>query len=201
MPQPASRGGAMKLVKILATAVWMLGVALASAAYADPPSIVGRLNYITGPVSFAPGEAPDQWGAAQLNRPVTAGDRLWTDSNGFAEMRVGSLGVRMAPQTSMDVLSLDDRAFQLRVAQGNVHLRVRRLPSDRIIEVATPTGAVVIRQPGSYRINVDNSGDFAIVAVRGGGQAEVFTADASLLVRDNEEAEFSGSGRPQLYAA
>ena len=84
----------MKLVKILATAIWVFGVALASAAYADPPAIVGRLNYLTGPVSFAPGEAPDNWGAAQLNRPITAGDRLWTDNNGFAELRVGSIGVR-----------------------------------------------------------------------------------------------------------
>jgi hypothetical protein len=37
-----------------------------------------------------------------LNRPITASDRLWTDNGGFAEIRVGSLGVRMAPLTSMD---------------------------------------------------------------------------------------------------
>src|SRR6185436_5255498 len=108
MKHRVPEGGAMKLVKILATAIWVLAAALSSAAYADPPAIVGRLNYMTGPVSFAPGEAPDNWVAAELNRPITAGDRLWTDNNGFAEMRVGSLGVRMAPQTSMDVLSLDD---------------------------------------------------------------------------------------------
>jgi hypothetical protein len=59
----------------------------------------------------------------------------------FAEMHVGSLAVRMAPQTSMDVLNLDDRALQLRVAQGDVNLRVRRLPSGRLIEIATPSGA------------------------------------------------------------
>jgi hypothetical protein len=44
MKHPVPEGGAMKLVKILATALWALGVALASAAYADPPSIIGRIN-------------------------------------------------------------------------------------------------------------------------------------------------------------
>jgi hypothetical protein len=90
---------------------------------------------------------------------------LWTDTSGFAEMRVGSLAVRMAPQTSMDILSLDDRAIQLRVPQGNLNLRVKRLSGDRFIEVATPTGSIVIRQPGSYRISVDPAGDSALVAV------------------------------------
>jgi hypothetical protein len=114
-------------------------------------------------------------------------------------MRVGSLAVRMAPQTSMDMLSLDDRAIQLRVPQGNLNLRVRRFRATGFIEVATPTGSIVIRQPGSYRISVDAAGDSALVAVRAGGQAEVFTARASVLVRDNEEAEFSGSrGRSSM---
>jgi hypothetical protein len=190
----------MKFLKFFAGALWALGVAIASAAYADPPAIIGRLNYLTGPVSFAPGEAPDDWVAATLNRPVTGGDRLWTDNNAFAEMRVGSLAVRMAPQTSMDILSLDDRAIQLRVPEGNVNLRVRRLSGDRFIEIATPTGSVVIRQPGSYRVSVDPNGDSALVAVRAGGQAELFTAGASVILRDNEEAELSGA-RPELFAA
>src|SRR5262245_39451562 len=142
MRHPASRTIAMRLAKFFTAAIWALCAAFASATYADPPSIIGRLSHLDGPVSFAPGEAPDEWVAAQLNRPVTGGDRLWTDNNGFAEIRVGSLALRMAPQTSMDLLALDDRAIQLRVAQGNLNLRVRRLSGDRFIEVATPTGAV-----------------------------------------------------------
>jgi uncharacterized protein DUF6600 len=188
----------MKLLKIFIAAVWALGVTLASAAYADPPSVVGRLNYISGPVSFAPAQADEEWVAATLNRPITTGDRLWTDNNAFAEMHVGSLAIRMAPQTSLDVLNLDDRALQLRVAQGDVNLRVRRIPSGRLIEIATPNGAVVVRQPGSYRISVD--GDSSTVTVRAGGLAEVFTAGSSVLVRDGEEAAISRS-RPELFAA
>lgn len=190
----------MKLPKILIAAAWALSVALASAAEVDPPSVVGRLNYISGPVSFAPAQANEDWLAATLNRPLTTGDRLWTDSNGRAEMHVGSLAIRMAAQTSMDVLTLDDRTLQLRVAQGNVILRVRRLSSDRLLEIATPNGAVVVMQPGAYRISVDPSGTATMVAVRGGGQAEVFTGNSSFAVRDNQEAAISGSGQ-DLFAA
>ncbi len=45
---------------------------------ADPPSSVARLNLAEGAVSFAPGDAADAWTPAVLNRPLTAGDRLWT---------------------------------------------------------------------------------------------------------------------------
>jgi len=189
----------MRFVKILLSTLSVLGITLASGAYADPPSIVGRLNYISGPVSFAPGDAPEEWAAATLNRPITTGDRLWAENNALAEMHIGSLAIRMAEYTSIDVLNLDDRALQLRVPQGNVQLRVRRLPADRLIEVATPSASVVVRRPGSYRISVDSSGAMVAVA-RAGGEAEVFTADSSVILHDNEEVSIAG-GRPELYAA
>lgn len=190
----------MRLVKIFIAAAWALSAALVSAADVDPPSVAGRLNYISGPVSFAPAQASEDWVAAALNRPLTTGDRLWTDRNGRAEMHVGSLAIRMAAQTSMDVLNLEERALQLRVAQGNVNLRVRRLSSDRLLEIDTPDGAVVVRRPGIYRVDVDPSGAATMIVVRGGGQAEVFTGNSSFGVGDNEEVAISGS-RQELFAA
>lgn len=146
----------------------------AAAAYADPPGRVARLNYAAGSVSFAPGDAPDHWVQAVLNRPLTGGDRLWADGDGRAEFQVGSTAVRMAPQTSVDVLHLDDDRLQLRLAQGSANLRVRVLDPEDIVEVATPSGAVLIRAPGSYRITVDPDDDMTRVAVNF-GQADVIT--------------------------
>ena len=37
---------------------------------ADPPARVGRLNYMTGSVSFRPASS-DEWAAAVPNRPLT----------------------------------------------------------------------------------------------------------------------------------
>ena len=122
---------------------------LAAAVYADPPGRVARLNHVGGAVSFAPGEAPDHWVQAVLNRPLTGGDRLWADRDGRAEFHVGPNAVRLAPLTSLDVLHLDDERMQLRLAQGSANVRVRDLDRDDLVEIATPAGAVLVRQAGS----------------------------------------------------
>src|SRR5262249_34547242 len=49
----------------------------------DPPSRVARLSYIDGSVSFQPG-GQGEWGAATRNRPVTIGDKIWSDNNARA---------------------------------------------------------------------------------------------------------------------
>ncbi|HEY0338118.1 MAG TPA: DUF6600 domain-containing protein, partial [Burkholderiales bacterium] len=159
----------------------------AAAASADPPSRVARLNYISGAVSFAPAEAPDQWTQAVLNRPFTSGDRLWADSDARAELHVGSTALRLAPLTSVDMLNLDDQTMQLRLAQGAIDLRVRDLARDEIIEVATPTGAVLIGQPGSYRISSDPQTNVSRVSVNF-GQAEVITPWQTATVPSNQAA-------------
>src|SRR5258705_11968195 len=153
------------MARILKFILALALVACATATYADPPSRVGRVNYINGAVSFAPAEAPDQWVQATPNRPLTSGDRLWADNNGRAELHVGSTALRMAAQTSLDVLNLDDHILQLRLAQGALNMRVRELAENDRIEIATPSGAVVIREPGSYRVSTDPRNDTSRVVV------------------------------------
>src|SRR5439155_8723227 len=109
---------------------------------------VGRVNYVYGSVSFAPAEAPGQWTAALVNRPLTSGDRLWADNNGTAELHVGSTALRMRAETSLDVLNLDNNTVQLRLAQGTINMRVRDLAQWERIEIATPGGAVLITRAG-----------------------------------------------------
>src|SRR5687768_13460823 len=170
----------------------------AAAAYAaDPPDHVARLNHASGAVSFAPGEEPDNWAQAVLNRPLTGGDRLWADRDGRAEFQVGATAVRMAPLTNIDVLHLDDDRLQLRLAQGSANLRVRALDADDLVEVATPGGAVVIRQPGSYRITVDPNADATRVAVNF-GQADVYTPGGNVTVPSGQAA-YLATNAPAAY--
>src|SRR4029077_5818630 len=66
----------------------LLSIALAVALFApqraaadddeDPPSRVARLSYAHGNVSFNP-SGTDDWVSAVVNRPLTTGDKLWTD--------------------------------------------------------------------------------------------------------------------------
>src|SRR5438552_171518 len=51
----------------------------------DPPSRVGRLSYLSGPVSSRPGGVAD-WTGATIDSPLHVGGRLWTESGARAEM-------------------------------------------------------------------------------------------------------------------
>src|SRR5271169_6756419 len=52
----------------------------------DPPSRVARISYVDGSVSMQPG-GTGEWGTAALNRPVTIGDKIWTDQDSRAELQ------------------------------------------------------------------------------------------------------------------
>src|SRR5438552_2167571 len=107
----------------------------------DPPSRVGRLSYLSGSVSFRPGDM-DDWAAATINYPLHNGDHLWTDDDARAEITVGSSAFRLAPQSAFGFLALDDRTVQVRLAQGSLNVRVRDLGENESLEIDTPSGAV-----------------------------------------------------------
>src|SRR5665811_382530 len=113
---------------------------------ADPPSRVARLGYMTGPVSFSPAGEND-WVQATINRPLTTGDRLWTDAGARAEIQVGGAMIRMNADTGTSVLNLDDRIAQVQLTQGTLNVRVRRLEPDQGLEVDTPNNDLTMRQP------------------------------------------------------
>src|SRR6266853_824678 len=62
----------------------------------DPPSRVGRLSYLSGSVSFRPGDV-DDWTDATINYPLHNGDHLWTDND-----------ARAARYVSRDVIGYED---------------------------------------------------------------------------------------------
>ncbi|HTQ95992.1 MAG TPA: hypothetical protein VMH89_04265, partial [Candidatus Acidoferrum sp.] len=91
----------------------------------DPPTRVARLSFLDGQVSFSP-TGTDDWVAAVLNRPITTGDKLWTDQNSKAELHIGEATIRLGEQTGFSFLNLDDRVMQIRLTEGTLSLRVRR---------------------------------------------------------------------------
>src|SRR5438552_19012550 len=107
--------------------LFMAGALFGTAALADPPARVGRLSYMSGPVPFAPAGLDKEWSLAVINRPVTTGDHLWSDQGGRAEVTIGSTAVRLGANTNVDVLNLDSRTTQLRIVQGTLNVRVRRV--------------------------------------------------------------------------
>ena len=174
----------------LVTSVAVL--AFSSLATADPPSRVARLGYMTGGVSFSPAGESD-WVRASINRPLTTGDRIWVDSRARAEIQVGGAMVRMSSNTSVSILNLDDRIAQLRLSQGTLNVRVRRLSRNQIFEVATPNLAFTLTQPGEYRISVDRDGYATDIFVRR-GQGEAYGDGAAYIIDSRQAYSFTGTG-------
>src|SRR5580704_13157752 len=137
----------------------------------DPPSRVARIGYLEGSVSFQPAGEAD-WVQAVPNRPMTTGDRLWTDRDSRAELQLGSAVVRLNPNTGFSFLNLDDDAVQIQLTSGSVNLHVRQLDRDDVVEIDTPNLAFSVAQPGSYRVDSSEDGSYSVVSIReGGGEA------------------------------
>ncbi|MDR7419761.1 MAG: hypothetical protein QN178_12735 [Armatimonadota bacterium] len=173
----------------LAPTTWSNSVAQAQTA--DPPGRVGRLNYMSGQVSFAPGGV-NEWAAAVLNYPLTTGTALWTDENARAEFHVGSTAVRLDEFTEVDILTLDDQAIQLRVPQETVDIGIRHLDAGERFEIGTPVAAVALTRSGHYRLDVDEAGGSVRIAVRS-GQADVSTSRATFSVRTGQTVVVSNN--------
>ncbi len=166
------------------------------AAFADddPPDRVARLNYLSGSVSFRPASV-DDWTAAEPNYPLTVGDHLWVDRDSRGEMHVGATAIRLAANTAVSFLNLDDRAVQLRLSDGALNLRVRELDEDESVEIDTPNASVTLQRPGSYRIEVDGGRALTTVTVRD-GDADVSSDGSSFRVREGESAAIDGEEDP-----
>src|SRR5579862_7245577 len=106
----------------------------------DPPSRAARLSLLTGTVTFQPGGVED-WVPATLNRPMTTGDRLWTEADGRAEMTLGSTIFRLNGRTNFTFINLNDNLAQVQVSSGTLNIRVRRLDEQESVEIDTPQAA------------------------------------------------------------
>jgi hypothetical protein len=153
------------------------------------------VSFLVGSVSFRPSTV-DDWTAASINYPLHTGDHLWTDADARAEVTVGSSAIRLASGTAFGVLALDDHTTQLRVSQGSLNVRLRNLSEDDSFEIDTPAGAVSLLRPGTYRVDVDSTGDTTSVTVRH-GEAEVTVAGSAFPVHAQQAAVVAGRDAPR----
>ncbi|HSH90838.1 MAG TPA: DUF6600 domain-containing protein [Ramlibacter sp.] len=166
-------------------------------AQTDPPARVARLNHSEGAVTFST-TGDNEWTDAEVNRPLTRGDRLWTDKGARAEIQVGSSAVRMDGHTQLEILTLDDQSTQLSVTQGTVYVRVRSLPEGENFEVDTPNLAYRAAYPGDYRIDVDAARGVTRVTIHSGTGAVYGEAGESLPLGGGQQITFKARNLAQL---
>jgi len=178
----------------------LLGIAMALATFAparaagdddDPPSRAARLAYAHGSVSFQPA-GTDDWVASTVNRPMTTGDKLWSDDGSRAEVQLDGSLIRLSNNTGIAFLNLSDAVTQIQLSEGTLLVRVRRLNDDETYEIDTPNLAFSILRPGLYRLSVNEEGDTTIIKVRT-GEGEVTGGAAAYHVHRNEFESFTGT--------
>ncbi|MHB0991783.1 MAG: DUF6600 domain-containing protein [Burkholderiales bacterium] len=157
----------------------------------NPPARVARLDFFSGNVIIEPAGA-QTWSHAELNWPLTTGDQLWTGSAGRAELQIGSSALRINRKTAFDIVNLDDRNLQVKVAQGSLAARLRTLAPGQDIEIDTPNLALQATNPGSYRVDVAPGGNATTVTVRS-GTAMLYGDHTSLMVPAGQQIRFVGT--------
>ena len=163
-----------------------------AAVWADPPSRVARLAYISGAASFSPAGEND-WNQANINRPLGNGDRLWADERARVEIQTNGTTLRMDGNTSVAVVNLDDRMTQLQLTQGRLLVRVRRLAPNQVVEINTPNLAFTVRRPGEYHISVDPRGNATDIAVRS-GSGDAAGEGVAYRIETRQALRFYGTG-------
>jgi hypothetical protein len=155
-------------------AALLLALALAPAAFAaddDPPARVGRLAWIEGE-ALAYTDPESGWERAGINAHLTSENSVWTEPRSRAEVRAGSIALRLEESTQLDIVRLDDIELFAHLARGSLAVRVRYFERDEAIVVTTPEGRFRIRGNGRFRIDAD--------AGRRESRLTVFEGSASL---------------------
>jgi hypothetical protein len=166
---------------------------VAAADESDPPGRAARLSYLEGPVSFEPAGL-DEWTSAELNRPLTTGDRLWTDEGGVAELDAGSVVIRMGGTTGFSFINLDDHTAQMQLVAGTLIVHLREMGDQQSYEIDTPNLAVSLQQPGVYRVEVNDTGDATVVKVTD-GLAVAMSGAQSIPVQTQQMMMFTGTAQ------
>jgi len=141
-------------------------------AQAEALPSAARIQRVDGEVaisdSIANAEAAAEWTAATPNQPFSVGDRIYTRDNSHTSLAFsGRNFARLDPNTSLDVVSLDNRRTQLALRDGSAMFDVGYLEPDEIFEVATPRGAVAFAEPGLYNLGFDGDGNVLVSVLSG----------------------------------
>ena len=160
----------------------------------DPPTRVARVSGLSGPVSMQQGGL-DAWTPVAANLPLKSGDALWSGPGGRAEVQIGPTGLRTSDATSLSLLRITDRFFQVALDQGTllVHILPGAFPDSA--EIDTPAGSVNFAEAGTYRMDMDPSLPMGSVTVRA-GEARVTLNGEVVPVGPGEKILLTGGPEP-----
>jgi hypothetical protein len=130
-----------------------------------------RIQRIEGEVAFCDDRNTDtnsQWTSAKVNQPFSEGDRIYTRDKSRTSLAFnGRNFARLDPNTSLDIVSYEDRRTQLALRDGSAMFEVGYLQPNELFEVATPNGAIDFAQPGLYNVGINQNGGVLVSVLSG----------------------------------
>ena len=161
----------------------------------DPPSRVARISVVEGNVSLELAGV-DTFSEAELNYPLTAGDRLYADNSSMSELQTDGLSVRLGNGADLTLSSLTDQVAQFGLAQGSIRLRTRDLQapdgSQAVVEIDTPNGTILVQRPGDLRVDSYPQDDTTVVTVSS-GQVEITGPNLNTTLNPGQSLRLAGT--------
>lgn len=181
----------------------LLLLTLAAPAFAqdeaDPPARAAYMSVRQGSVVFAP-SGDEEWTELPQNRPLSGGDRVWSDRGARAELQLGTATLHVDGESHLGFSELDDTSAQFILQQGAVNARVRELAPGENFEIDTPNLAFRALQSGDYRIDVDPRAGETRVVVASGRAAVYGEGGQSVQLGAGQQATFGGRGLAPVNA-
>lgn len=159
----------------------------------DPPGRVGWLSHFEGRVEIGNDDLDHALRPAELNWPVSGGDRLRSDAQGRYEVRVGGITLRADDDTEVAIIALDDEDLVVEQLSGSLAIAFQTREQAETTEVRTPYGRVDFGRAGDYRIDLRHRPQQLVVTTRA-GVAFVHAENLSIAVPEGRRGEiYAGS--------
>jgi hypothetical protein len=144
----------MRSFPLLIASVFILGITTLPAVAATPwPTRVGRVSVAEAGASLRP--AGGDWADAVVDEPVATGTSIRSNAKSRGEIRLSGITAALAPETTVDIVRLDDGAVQLALRTGHVDLSVDGRSAAKL-EVDAGQGPIHLDKPGRYGIDADS---------------------------------------------
>lgn len=128
----------------------------------------------------------------EVNLPVLAGDRVWTEQDAYAVIRFAdATELRLGPKTKIDFIAFGAQP-SLRLWNGSAVLRSS--PGAPATRIDTPTGSFVPQSEGEFRLDVVEGLDTTLTVNSGIG--ELASEQGSVLVHAGERSHVAPGEHP-----
>jgi hypothetical protein len=174
------------------------GLAASTAFAEDNPYAdvrLSRISLIDGELLIQRGD-DEEWTAASVNLPLRPHDRLWTTDGARGEVQFDDgTAIRIAENTSLDLLGLDQNMTQMQLTLGVAS--VTTPPSRRAtsFEIDTPQASLQLSPSSTIRIDVAEDGS-TVITVRE-GEATINRNEGPLTVAANQSVAIEGGDSPR----